>query len=74
MSEIQPILGLLNAFMNLFQNFTNPLLKFNIACEGRVLFEKGTFERLKVLAIKQNFDYRKFYQMERGFLKNMLRR
>ena len=55
-------------------NYADPLLKFNIACDGKLIYEKksGLFNIFKVRAMSEHHDAKKFYQLDKKFIKNYL--
>lgn len=76
--------AIFSAFINLLKreridlvilNYANPLLQFEIASKGIVLYEKGEgeFNRFQVFAMKRNDDGKKFYDLNKVYLENFLR-
>lgn len=76
--------AILNVFINLLKReridlvilkLANPLLQFEVASKGRVLYEKeeGEFNRFQVFAMKRNDDGKKFYSLNKVYLENFLR-
>lgn len=57
-------------------NHADPLIKFKIASEGKLLYqnEKGLFEKFQVRAAAEHNDARKFYQLDQKFIENFLER
>lgn len=57
-------------------NHADPLIKFKIASEGKLLYqnEKGLFEKFQVRAAAEHNDARKFYQLDQKFIDNFLER
>lgn len=57
-------------------NHADPLIKFKIASEGKLLFqnEKGLFEKFQVRAAAEHNDARKFYQLDKKFIDIFLER
>ena len=57
-------------------NHADPLIKFKIASEGTLLYqkEKGLFEEFQVRAAAEHNDARKFYQLDRKFIDDFLER
>ncbi len=57
-------------------NHADPLLKFNIAREGKLIYEetKGLFNIFKVRAMSEHNDAKKFYQLEKEFVKQYIER
>jgi predicted nucleotidyltransferase len=57
-------------------NHADPLIKFKIASEGKLLYqnEKGLFEKFQVRAAAEHNDVRKFYQLDQKFIDNFLER
>lgn len=55
-------------------NHANPLLKFNIARNGKLIYEKqkGLFNKFKVRAMKENNDAKKFYQLDKKYIENYI--
>jgi uncharacterized protein len=55
-------------------NYADPLLKFNIANNGRLIYEKATglFNIFKVRAMSENNDAQKFYQLDKKYINNYL--
>jgi predicted nucleotidyltransferase len=57
-------------------NHADPLIKFKVAAEGKLLYqaEKGLFEKFQVRAAAEHNDARKFYQLEKKFIDDFLER
>ncbi|TDO91307.1 putative nucleotidyltransferase [Halanaerobium saccharolyticum] len=57
-------------------NHADPLIKFKIASEGKLLYqaEKGLFEKFQVRAAAEHNDARKFYQLDKKFIEDFLER
>lgn len=57
-------------------NHADPLIKFKIASEGKILYqkEKDYFEKFQVRAAAEHNDARKFYQLDKKFIDNFLER
>jgi len=57
-------------------NHADPLIKFKIASEGKMLYqkEKGLFEKFQVRAAAEQNDARKFYQLDKKFIDDFLER
>ena len=57
-------------------NHADPLIKFKIASEGKLLYqnEKGLFEKFQVRAAAEHNDARKFYQLDKKFIDDFLER
>ncbi|MEW6097535.1 MAG: nucleotidyltransferase domain-containing protein [bacterium] len=73
-----------SAFINLLKrdkidlvilNYADPLLQFEVASKGMVLYEsrKGEFNRFQVFAMKRNDDGKKFYTLNKAYLENFLK-
>lgn len=56
-------------------NYADPLLQYEIATKGRLIYEKvqGSFNKFQVQAMKENNDAQKFYQLDRMYIKNFLK-
>jgi len=57
-------------------NHADPLIKFKIASEGKLLYqsEKNLFEKFQVRAAAEHNDARKFYQLDKKFIEDFLDR
>ncbi|KXS50356.1 MAG: DNA polymerase beta domain-containing protein [Halanaerobium sp. 4-GBenrich] len=57
-------------------NHADPLIKFKVALEGKLLYqnEKGLFEKFQVRAAAEHNDAQKFYQLDQNFIENFLER
>lgn len=57
-------------------NHADPLIKFKIASEGKLLYqsEKNLFENFQVRAAAEHNDARKFYQLDQEFIDDFLER
>lgn len=77
--------AILNKISNIFNqipidlvllNHADPLIKFKIASEGRLLYQsqKNLFNKFKVKAASEHNDARKFYQLEKEFIEKFLER
>lgn len=55
-------------------NKANSLLKFNIAREGKLIYEKkeGMYKIFQVRAMSEHNDARKFYELDRQYINNYL--
>jgi len=55
-------------------NHADPLIKFKIASEGKLLYQnkKGLFEKFQVRAASEHNDARKFYQLDQKFIDDFL--
>jgi predicted nucleotidyltransferase len=55
-------------------NHADPLLKFNIAQEGKLIYqaEEGLFNIFKVRAMSEHNDAQKFYKLDKKFIENYL--
>jgi len=56
-------------------NYADPLLQFEVASKGMMLYEKrkGEFNRFQVFAMKRNDDGKKFYTLNKVYLENFLK-
>lgn len=56
-------------------NYADPLLKFQVANNGRLVFEKieGIYNTFKVNAIKEYYDARKFFKLEKKVINNYIK-
>lgn len=77
-------LDLVNALMSLLHcndvdvvvlNHANPLLQWQVASTGKLLYERqaGAFRRFQLLAFKRHQDARRIYQWTRAYLHAWLR-
>lgn len=82
--DIKYEMNLLTAMVNFLKrdgvdlvilNFADPLLRFEVATKGRLIYEKdeGGFRDFKIQAMKQNNDAQKFYNLDRLYIKNFLK-
>jgi predicted nucleotidyltransferase len=57
-------------------NHADPLIKFKIASEGKLLYqsEENLFENFQVRAAAEHNDARKFYQLDKKFIDDFLER
>lgn len=55
-------------------NYAEPLIKYKIACEGKVIYEreKGLFRRFQVRAMSEHNDAQKFYELDKKFINDFL--
>lgn len=78
-------LAILNVLSSLFGNreidlivlnYSDALLKFNVAADGKLIYEKveGLFQKLKVRAMSEHNDARKFYQLDKKYIDNFIRK
>ncbi len=56
-------------------NFASPLLKFQVARKGEPIYEEniGDFRNFQVKAMKENQDARKFYNLERDYIRSYIK-
>lgn len=56
-------------------NYADPLLQYEVAFKGRLLYEKqpGEFSNFQLQAMKRNNDAQKFYQLDQIYIKNFLK-
>jgi|SRR6056297_251984 len=57
-------------------NHADPLLKFNIAAEGKIIYEKetGIYNKFKVRAMNEHNDAKKFYKLDKKYINDFLKR
>jgi predicted nucleotidyltransferase len=57
-------------------NHAEPLIKFKIASEGTLLYQKetGLFDKFQVRAAAEHNDAKKFYQLDQKFIDDFLER
>ena len=55
-------------------NYAEPLIKYKIACEGKVIYEKekGLFEKFQVRAMSDHNDAKKFYMLDKKQITDFL--
>ena len=55
-------------------NYAEPLIKYKIACEGKVIYEKekGLFRKFQVRSMSEHNDARKFYDLDKKYINNFL--
>jgi len=56
-------------------NFASPLLKFKVAQSGKAIYERdsGIFRNFQVRAMKEHQDARKFYDLEKDYIRSFLK-
>jgi len=57
-------------------NHADPLLKFDIAAEGKIIYEKetGIYNEFKVRAMNEHNDAKKFYKLDKKYINDFLKR
>jgi len=57
-------------------NHADPLLKFNIATEGKMIYEKeaGIYNEFLVRAMNEHNDAKKFYKLDKKYINDFLKR
>lgn len=55
-------------------NYAEPLIKYKIACEGNLIYEKekGLFKKFQVRAMSEHNDARKFYELDKKSINDFL--
>ncbi|MFW6028869.1 MAG: type VII toxin-antitoxin system MntA family adenylyltransferase antitoxin [Halanaerobiales bacterium] len=55
-------------------NYAEALIKFKIACEGSLIYEKkkGLFQKFQIRAMSEHNDARKFYELDKKFMNDFL--
>ena len=55
-------------------NYAEPLIKYKIACEGSLIYEKqkGLFKKFQVRAMSEHNDARKFYELDKKSINDFL--
>lgn len=56
-------------------NHADSLLKFNIATDGKLIYEKekGLFQIFQVRAMSEHNDARKFYELDKKYIDNYIK-
>lgn len=55
-------------------NYAEPLIKYKIACEGSLIYEKkkGLFQKFQIRAMSEHNDARKFYELDKKSINDFL--
>ena len=55
-------------------NYAEPLIKYKIACEAKLLYEKekGIFKKFQVRAMGEHNDAQKFYELDKKYINDFL--